>query len=463
MFASFIFLFCIKQDSPGMLEGGISMIRARKKIPGKNTTTLNVSKDHLSGNTCSITKFGTPGQIGSGVNIHFVRGHTKDLDMIESAGFRFIRMDFVWQNIEREMGVYDWTAYDELTSNLSERGLSAIFILDYSNPLYEESVEFTHQDTGQNGKGTASPSHKESIEAFTRWSAAAALHFKGENIIWELWNEPNVTHFWKPEPDVAEYSILAIVTVKAIRDIVPEAVIIGPATSKIPLPFLELFLASGALEYLDGVSVHPYRDYSKSPETAGSEYSELRELISHYTPEDKKGIPIISSEWGYASATNGVSPEKQAEFIVRMQLANLLYGIPLSIWYDWKNDGDDPGNFEHNCGTVTSDLKPKPAYIAIRTLNMQMDRYTFSHRVPLGNDNDYLLVFRNGGRCRICAWTTGPDHAITVGENIINTREITTTDGYGNSLKPEINQGKLVLELKALPKYISLPGGMDID
>ncbi len=75
---------------------------------------------------------------GVGVNIHFVRGQTRDLDLIAAAGFKFIRMDFAWDSIETKKGEYDWSAYDELTRNLEQRGISAIYILDYSNPLYEE-------------------------------------------------------------------------------------------------------------------------------------------------------------------------------------------------------------------------------------------------------------------------------------------------------------------------------------
>ncbi len=80
-------------------------------------------------------KFVKAGQICSGVNIHFTTGHEKDLDMIAAAGFRFIRMDFVWHNTEITQGKYNWKEYDELTANLSRRGLNAIYILDYSNPL----------------------------------------------------------------------------------------------------------------------------------------------------------------------------------------------------------------------------------------------------------------------------------------------------------------------------------------
>jgi hypothetical protein len=49
---------------------------------------------------------------GIGVNIHFVTGHEADLDMIAAAGFRWVRMDFTWEAIERRRGEYDWSGYD---------------------------------------------------------------------------------------------------------------------------------------------------------------------------------------------------------------------------------------------------------------------------------------------------------------------------------------------------------------
>ncbi|MBK9389972.1 MAG: hypothetical protein IPN68_07195 [Bacteroidetes bacterium] len=100
-----------------------------------------------------------------------------------------------------------------------------------------------------------------------------------------------------------------------------------------------------------------------SPETAVEDYKKIRELITRYTTDGKPGIPIISGEWGYSSSSKGVALETQAAYIVRMQLSNLLYGIPFSIWYDWKNDGPDPEEHEHNFGSVTNDLKPKPAIL----------------------------------------------------------------------------------------------------
>jgi polysaccharide biosynthesis protein PslG len=46
--------------------------------------------------------------------------------------------------------------------------------------------------------------------------------------------------------------------------------------------------------------------------------------------------------------------------------------VPISIWYDWKNDGPDLAEREHNFGTVTHDLQPKPAYTALQTLTKEL-------------------------------------------------------------------------------------------
>ncbi len=405
---------------------------------------------------------GTPNRVCAGVNIHFVTGHENDLDMIAEAGFKYVRMDFIWSSTEREKGVYDWSGYDELTSNLEKRGLGALYILDYSNSLYEETVESINPINGKVRKNVASPQHPESVKAFARWSAAAAEHFRDKNIIWEIWNEPNI-FFWSPKPDVKQYTTLAIATAKAIREKVPDASIIGPATSEVAQSFLESFFSSGVLSYLDAVSVHPYRNYSKSPETAATDYRELRELIERYAPVGKKEMPIISSEWGYSTHTEGVSIQTQAEYIVRMQLSNCLNNIPLSIWYDWMNDGKDPGEREHNFGTVTNDLKPKPGYQAVQVMNHQMEGYQLTRRIDVSNDNDYLLLFRNDNNdYRISSWTTEEPHTITVETDVSTKKSFSAVDGYGNTLEIKMNDGRLLINLAGMPQYITLPKGVTI-
>ncbi len=418
---------------------------------------------------------------GVGVNIHFNRGHAADLDLIAAAGFKFVRMDLGWAGIERRRGEYDWSACEELIGNLERRGLRAILILDYSNPLYEEAVTARNPVFGGEQRDTASPQHAESVAAFARWAAAAATHFEGRRVVWEIWNEPNIS-FWKPKPDVAQYTALALATCRAIRAADPKATIIGPATSEVPLPFLERFCASGVLEYLDAVSVHPYRNYAEPPETAAEDYAGLRALIARYAPPKKKHLPIISGEWGYASHTGGVSLETQAAFAARQQLANLLAGVPLSIWYDWKNDGTDPAEREHNFGVVTDQLAPKPAYQAIKSLTRELGGYRLKQRVGTGNDRDFLLLFaKPRAASKLAVWTLDGPHPVSVpvklrpraavrtpgadgvvfesqGGNRAVASSLTAASNSGPGQTITLDSDRLTLEVGPQPLYLTLEG-----
>ncbi len=397
---------------------------------------------------------------GVGVNIHFVTGHERDLDLIAGAGFRFVRMDFGWQGIERKEGEYDWSDYDALAGALATRGLRAVYILDYSNPLYEETVSAKNPINGRpEERVTASPQHPASVAAYARWAAAAAKHFQGRRIIWEIWNEPNI-FFWRPKPDAHQYAALAVAAAKAVREADPQATILAPASSGFPWEFLETLFQAGVLEYLDGVSVHPYRDYKRSPETAAADYEKLHQLIDRYAPPAKQGkLPIISGEWGYATHTQGVSLETQAGFLVRQQLANLLAGVPLSIWYDWKNDGDDPAEREHNFGTVRPDLTPKPAYRAIQTMTHELRGFRIVRRQPTDNAADFVLLLRNeAGQSKVAAWTTGEPHpaVLRLDGPAAATIPVTVSAGVVGMVRPQA--GALTIPLTATPQYLTLGG-----
>ncbi len=404
----------------------------------------------------AIPEFALPA--GVGVNIHFMRGHAQDLDMIAAAGFKWIRMDFAWGGTERKRGEYDWSAYDELTANLEKRGLRALYILDYSNSLYEETVSSKNPITGEEHKDTASPQHPESVAAFAKWAGAGAQHFRGRPIIWEIWNEPNIS-FWKPRPDVKQYIPLALATCQAIREADPKATMTAPATSGIPFEFLEEFFKSGVLAQLDAVSVHPYRNYSKSPETAAADYQKLRALIDRYAPPGKK-LPILSGEWGYASHTKGVSLETQAAFIVRQQLSNLLNGVPLSIWYDWKNDGPDANEREHNFGTVTLDLKPKPAYLAVQTMTRELTGYRVLRRVEVGSEKDFVLVFNNSSKSqKLVAWSLAEAHTVKGELSGRQPKQLSAVRNTGETFTATVEGKSLILDLAGDPTYVTLGKG----
>jgi hypothetical protein len=322
------------------------------------------------------------------------------MTLLEAEGIRFIRMDLFWVNIERERGHYEFGAYDALVRAMRQRGIRIIFILDYGNPLY---------DAGR------SPSTAETRAAFARFAAAAARRYRGNDIIWEIWNEPNLSKFWSPSPNATHYSQLVMAAASAIRRVDATAWIIGPATSGFDWPFWTEMADLGTLKYFDAVSVHPYR--FGLPETALEDYLHLRGLLYEYSPEWR--IPMISGEWGYASTLGGYSDVQQAWFISRQWLFNMAHDVKLSIWYDWRNDGYNPTDPEHNYGTVDANLDLKPAYYAAQMLVETLRGYRFLRRIPTERPNDYLLLFQavppaKENTLAIAAWSLSPLHTLTL-------------------------------------------------
>jgi hypothetical protein len=132
-----------------------------------------------------------------------------------------------------------------------------------------------------------------------------------------------------------------------------------------------------------------------------------------------------------------------------MYLINLSQGIPISIWYDWIDDGTDPTDSEDNYGTVTTNYTPKPAYQEMQLLTSNLQGLSYARQLPSAS-GDYLLAFSSGSQETVAAWTTGSSHSVTVfGQSVTisstplyvtaNTLTVTAasfTNQYGSPLPP---------------------------
>jgi len=374
---------------------------------------------------------------GFGVNIHFT-GLPRDLQMIADAGFKFIRMDFVWSRIERNKGEYEFkeSGYDALTLGCEKLGIRVLYILDYSNKLYEEDRS-VRTDAGR--------------KAFADFAETAAKRYAGKGILWEIWNEANIKQFWTPQPSVDDYSRLVEACASRIKQADPGSQVVGGATSQIPLEWFEGCFKKGLLNWIDVLSVHPYR--SQHPETVIQDYAKLRGLITRYAPAGKK-IPVISGEWGYSNINwdkSKLTEQQQADYLVRMFLINSYQDIPVSIWYDWKNDGTDPNEREHHFGTVKHDLNPKAAYLAAKVLSSTLAGYSIKERFDLGNENDFAFKLSNGDLDAVAFWTLGPRHNVTLP---IDPTEVTLVGTYGGKVIINWKTEHLNIRAEQSPQYL---------
>jgi hypothetical protein len=334
---------------------------------------------------------------GFGVSIHFTQPAPHELEAIQDAGFHWVRTDLTWSTTEKKPGVYDFTAYDTLIQALDRNHIRAMLILCYGNPLYDHGL---------------SPSSDAGQAAFARWTVAAIHHFRGHGILWEIYNEPNYARFWLPKVNAQDYIRLALKVGEAVFESDPGELLVGPASATVDLQFLAECFQAGLLNYWAAVTVHPYRQ--RYPETVWADYYAVRWLIAKYAPPGRQ-IPIIPSEWGYSSRWkwDGMNSQAQATFLAREFLTDAADGIPLTFWYDWKDDNGAPNDPEGHFGLVKAQsgpdgqthYQPKPAYKAAKALSEALGGFSFEQRLATGRQDDYVLAFRRRAQKRLAVWT----------------------------------------------------------
>ena len=169
--------------------------------------------------------------------------------------------------------------------------------------------------------------------------------------VWEIWNEPNLAHYWGATPDVEAYSRVAIATAKALRAAGSEDVWSG-GTSGIDFDWILKLKALGAFEVMNGCAVHSYED----PCLAYSHYGTLVTLLP-------KNVLIHTTE------TCIPQEPAQAEFLRSMWYIHRDIGLPTMIWCEFR-DGT-AGSSGANAlpyGLVSSNYALKPSYRMARTL-----------------------------------------------------------------------------------------------
>lgn len=336
----------------------------------------------------------------AGINVHFYED-PGGMNALATVGVRWLRMDFIWEIMEKQKGVYDFSLPDILMKRAREQGVNVLAIIDYSHPLYEKKRKVV----------TAA-----GREAYARFAVALAKRYAGQNVVWEFWNEPNNRGFW-PGNRPEEYMELVKEASRAMRAEVPGVVLLGPALYRMDDTYMEACLKLGLLDYVDAVSFHPYR--RERPEDLIGDMARLRRLMAAYRKPDRPEPLVVCGEWGF-SATHHTA-EGQALRLPRALFLSMMEGMSLFIYYDVINDGGSLTNSEHHYGLFTAYpyLVPKPAALTYMTAVRVMAGFHFQRRIaPDGAaaSDLFVLEFANpAGEKRYVHWTSlyGDDKTAT--------------------------------------------------
>lgn len=314
-----------------------------------------------------------------GVGIHANRYNLESeqlLQLIAKSGFNSFRQDLTWDSVEITKGVYTippkLKLVDEIIRGAKKYNISPLVILDYGNKNYNKG---------------GYPVNEQDITAFANYAKWVASNYKGQVKYYEIWNEWTVGTGMKGKGDIPPpqiYFELVKRTSQAIKSVDSSAMILAgsfnplsPTGRRLNISdsdwFMEL-INEGILNYIDGISIHPYSFLNANKKLRNPEYNinKIDQFYNKIKDQNIKKIPFYITEIGIPThnGQGGVDPVEAADYIVKYSLlAKSKSYIKGVWWYDLSNDGNDMNNQEHNFGFYDSTFNPKPAAKAF--INLQ--------------------------------------------------------------------------------------------
>ena len=260
-----------------------------------------------------------------------------------------------------------------------------------------------------------SPTRPKASRITAAIAAAVADHYRDDIRHWEIWNEPNI-FFWQGPRDM--YAELLKQAYAAIKKANPDAQVLGCSTAGIDHNFIKRTMELGAP--FDILTIHPYRGHLDDK----AFISDLQKVADLVKNPDGTPRQAWITEMGWATHTphNSMAMDfqvntqrRQAELIARAYIDAIASNAAPNIsWYDFRNDGDDPLNFEHNMGIITRDFRPKPAYRAYATMTRMLAGLKVDKPLDLGAG---LIAYRFGPAEKpgvVCLWSISGDKTVPV-------------------------------------------------
>jgi rhodanese-related sulfurtransferase len=294
-------------------------------------------------------------------NLYHYRGGRveKAAALMKEAGVGFVRMDFLWQDIEPKRGVFKFKKYDAIVDALERQGVKVLGVLNYN----------VHWDSDRWNEPP-------DAALFVRYAKKVVERYKGRVKYWEIWNEPDSPVYWSPQDGLKGYASLLKQVTPALKEVDPRCkIVLGGLSSTHSIHLKKIYQYAGK-DSFDVVNIHPFvnPDLPNAMEILKGIYRGVYKEMQKWGDTEK---PIWFTEIGCPGVKDGFSKgwwagrsqteDEQARWLSK------IYGEPLK-WPGvekifWAFFRDTPSHFKNGVdyfGLVREDFSRKPAFEAYK-------------------------------------------------------------------------------------------------
>ncbi|MGH2461907.1 MAG: cellulase family glycosylhydrolase [Chloroflexota bacterium] len=326
----------------------------------------------------------------------------RTLDLVKAAGFRTIKQELLWSDVERpNKGEYQdqkvpgkssWANYDRIVDLAQQRHLNVIFRID-TTPSWARPPDARTLPAPEK-------TPPEFDEDYGDFVAAVVRRYKGRVHDYQIWNEPNLASEWGGQaPDPAEYARLLRIADTRAKEVDPSVVILAAALAPTiqndsqAMPdtsFLQKMYEAGAGRSFDVMSANAYglRDGPNDwrlQQTNDVNFARpvlLREIMVR---NGDAGKPIWASEIGWNSLPSNWSETHPKETPLWGSVSRALqaaYTVSayqraaeqwpwmglMAVWHFRMVHPSDANTQQYYFDMVSVDWQAEPIYFALQRL-----------------------------------------------------------------------------------------------
>ena len=333
----------------------------------------------------------------------------KQLELAANLGLEVARIGVSWRLMHPDQNKTPagfWPGLEQAVSVAESKGMKVILVVSETPCWASGDPSKICRSDGNHSYNPRYP--PADVNDYANAMQELVKHFGNRIYAWEIWNEPNIAHFWPthgvrnfdgfwPDPvfstevflieveAAAEYAELLKAAYVAIKSVDKFATVLGGSIAGADTFYLNALYNAGIKGRFDALAIHPYTAVLafnlndtptgcvKPPWCYKTGVEKVRELMVDVYDDDK---PIWFTEFGVSSfhGYGGIGDEqKQADFLAEtLEIMKNWDFVPVAAWFnlvDANSAITSPGY-----GLYRSDLSLKPvgaemqAHISSRVL-----------------------------------------------------------------------------------------------